>query len=58
VNLFVNAVANTLAKGDRVELRGLGSFTVKQYKAYTVKNPKTGMQIQAESTFALGVGPW
>ncbi len=42
VNLFFNEIANTLAKGDRVEIRGLFSFYVKQYKAYTGRNPKTG----------------
>ena len=49
VNLFFNEMANTLAKGDRVEIRGLCSFYVKQYKAYTGRNPKTGEQIEAKS---------
>jgi len=35
-------MTNALAKGDRVEIRGLCSFYVKQYKAYTGRNPKTG----------------
>jgi integration host factor subunit beta len=42
VNLFFNAMANALAAGDRVEIRGLCSFFVKEYKAYTGRNPKTG----------------
>jgi len=42
VNLFFNAMAGTLAKGGRVEIRGLCSFYVKKYKAYTGRNPKTG----------------
>jgi len=42
VKLFFNEMANTLEKGDRVEIRGLCSFYVKQYKAYTGRNPKTG----------------
>jgi integration host factor subunit beta len=49
VNLFFNEMSNTLAKGDRVEIRGLCSFYVKQYKAYTGKNPKTGVPIRVES---------
>ncbi len=49
VNLFFNEMANTLAKGNRVEIRGLCSFYVKQYKAYTGRNPKTGEQIEAKS---------
>ena len=42
VNRFFNEMANALAKGDRVEIRGLCSFYVKKYKAYAGRNPKTG----------------
>ncbi len=42
VDLFFNEMANALAKGDRVEIRGLCSFYVKKYKAYNGRNPKTG----------------
>lgn len=42
VNLFFNEMAEALSKGDRVEIRGLCSFYVKQYKSYTGRNPKTG----------------
>ena len=42
VDIFFNGMADALAKGDRVEIRGLCSFFVKEYKAYTGRNPKTG----------------
>ena len=42
VDLFFNEMANVLAEGDRVEIRGLCSFYVKKYKAYAGRNPKTG----------------
>jgi len=42
VDIFFNEITNALAKGDRVEIRGLCSFIVKKYKAYTGRNPKTG----------------
>jgi integration host factor subunit beta len=42
VSLFFDEIFNALAKGDRVEIRGLCSFYVKKYKAYTGRNPKTG----------------
>ena len=42
VDLFFNEMGNALAKGDRVEIRGLCSFYVKRYKAYAGRNPKTG----------------
>jgi len=46
VNLFFNEMADALAAGDRVEIRGLCSFYVKQYKAYTGRNPKTGEPVK------------
>ncbi len=42
VELFFNAMADTLARGDRVQLRGLCTFKVKEYPSYTSRNPKTG----------------
>ena len=48
VKLFFNEIASTLAKGNRLEIRGLCSFYVKRYKAYTGKNPKTGESTQVK----------
>ena len=45
-DLFFGAIEETLAKGDRVEIRGFGSFTVNEYKPYVGRNPKTGTRIQ------------
>jgi integration host factor subunit beta len=42
VTLFFDKMADALAKGDRVEIRGLCSFNVKKYAGYTGRNPKTG----------------
>ena len=42
---FFNEIARSLEKGDRVEIRGFGSFTVKRYKSYTGRNPKSGEPI-------------
>ena len=49
VDTFFDAVKETLSKGERVEIRGFGSFTVKNYKSYTGRNPKTGVQINVSS---------
>jgi integration host factor subunit beta len=46
VDLFFNKMANALAQGDRVEIRGLCSFYVKKYKAYAGRNPKTGENVK------------
>jgi len=42
VNTIFGEMTNALAKGDRVEIRGFGSFRVKKYKGYKGRNPKTG----------------
>jgi len=42
VNLVFSEMTNALAAGDRVEIRGLGSFKVKNYDEYKGRNPKTG----------------
>jgi integration host factor subunit beta len=49
VDFFFNEMANALAKGDRVEIRGLCSFYVKKYKAYAGRNPKTGEKVKIKS---------
>jgi integration host factor subunit beta len=48
VELFFDEMSNALASGDRVEIRGLCSFYVKHYKAYTGWNPKTGDQVKVK----------
>lgn len=42
VELFFTQISESLADGGRVEIRGLCSFYVKEYKSYTGRNPKTG----------------
>jgi len=36
---------DALAKGERIEIRGFGSFVVKNYSAYKGRNPKTGVLV-------------
>jgi integration host factor subunit beta len=46
VDLFFENMSEALAKGDRVEIRGLCSFYVKEYKSYQGRNPKTGESVE------------
>ena len=46
VSRFFETIADALASGDRVEIRGLCSFYVKQYADYTGRNPKTGKKVK------------
>ncbi|WP_319410156.1 HU family DNA-binding protein [uncultured Desulfosarcina sp.] len=49
VNLFFDEIANALAKGEkRVEIRGFCSFSVREYRSYTGRNPKTGQPVKIE----------
>jgi integration host factor subunit beta len=45
VDIFFETITDTLSQGDRVEIRGFGSFSVNSYKSYLGRNPKTGDQI-------------
>jgi len=42
VSNFFDSIEVALAKGERVEIRGFGSFKVKKYHGYQGRNPKTG----------------
>ena len=46
VRVFFDEMSNALANGERVEIRGLCSFYVKEYKSYTGRNPKTGERVK------------
>lgn len=42
VNLIMENIGNALATGDKVELRGFGSFKVKSRRSRLARNPRTG----------------
>lgn len=48
VTQFFDEMVEALANGNRVEIRGLCSFYVKEYKGYTGRNPKTGEQVKIQ----------
>jgi len=48
VNLVFKGFTDELKKGGRIEIRGFGSFVVKNYGAYTGRNPKTGTKIKVD----------
>jgi integration host factor subunit beta len=45
INLIFNGFTDTLKNGGRIEIRGFGSFSVRKYKAYESRNPRTGTNI-------------
>ncbi|MSN25758.1 MAG: integration host factor subunit beta [Geobacter sp.] len=46
VNLIFSSMTEAMINGDRIEIRGLGSFVIKDYGTYTGRNPKTGEPIK------------
>jgi integration host factor subunit beta len=48
VNTFFREMEKSLIGGNRVEVRGLGSFKIKQYDSYKGRNPKTGKLIRVK----------
>jgi len=42
VDKVFDTMTRSLVTGNRIEIRGFGSFTVRQYEGYTGRNPKTG----------------
>ncbi len=49
VNVVLGSIASSLATGDKVELRGFGSFKVKERRAREGRNPKTGDRVSVEA---------
>ncbi len=42
VDMVFDTMSKSLISGDRIEVRGFGSFTARHYEGYTGRNPKTG----------------
>ena len=49
LNTVFDEIINALAKGDRVELRGFGAFSVKSRDARIGRNPRTGESVKVEN---------
>jgi len=48
VDLMFDGFANELKNGGRIEIRGFGSFSVREYKAYRGRNPRTGKIVEVK----------
>ena len=45
VNCIFDAMTEALQRGEGIEIRGFGSFTVRPYKPYSGRNPRTGQPV-------------
>ena len=48
VNCVFDAMAEALQRGEGIEIRGFGSFTVRPYKPYNGRNPRTGEAVDVQ----------
>lgn len=48
VNEIFKAMTEALARGEGVEIRGFGSFSIREYDSYEGRNPKTGEKIEVK----------
>lgn len=51
VSTIFDEITETLAAGDRVELRGFGTFSIKKRDARTGRNPRTGEQVKVDAKY-------
>ncbi len=49
VNAVFESIFDAMKRGERVEIRGFGSFTTRDYESYTGRNPKTGESVPVPS---------
>jgi integration host factor alpha subunit len=57
VDAFLTHIADALAKGEKVDLRGFGNFVARQKKARQGRNPKTGETIEIAARTAVAFKP-
>jgi integration host factor subunit beta len=48
INLVFDGFTHALKNGGGIEIRGFGSFSVREYKAYTGRNPKLGRLVEVK----------
>ncbi len=48
VDTIIDSIKKAIINNERVEIRGFGSFTLREYKAYRGRNPKSGETVQVE----------
>lgn len=51
VNTVFDEIADALSRGDRVELRGFGAFSVRHRPARDGRNPRTGVPVSVKEKF-------
>lgn len=53
VNCIFETLTAALASGKRIEIRGFGSFSLKEHRAYVGRNPKTGEEVPVDGKHSI-----
>ena len=48
VNCIFDSMEESLKQGERIEIRGFGSFEIRHYKSYEGRNPRTGDPVEVQ----------
>lgn len=48
VSVIFDSMVDTMIAGGRIEIRGFGSFIIKEYAGYPGRNPKTGLAVEVK----------
>ena len=48
VEQIFSSMSDALVRGEKIEIRGFGNFTVRQYRAYDGRNPRTGATVNVK----------
>lgn len=53
VNVIFDEITNALGRGDRVELRGFGAFSIRKREPRAARNPKNGSSVKVDTRHAI-----
>jgi integration host factor subunit beta len=48
INTIFNSMTDTMIAGGKIEIRGFGSFVIKEYEGYSGRNPKSGLAVEVK----------
>jgi len=57
VNVIIDTMQDALGRGERIEIRGFGAFSLHERKARTGRNPKTGEAVEIPTCYKVHFKP-
>ena len=57
VNVIIESMQNALGRGERIEIRGFGAFSLRERKGRTGRNPRTGEAVEIPTCYKVHFKP-